>query len=65
VAPNFGDADSIAISNGHLLEDQAVYTNLGLWMNYDSVGMGNQQPPADVAGQGNVSTCHDAPEAMA
>ena len=64
MARNFWDAASIARSNGHLLEDQAVHADPGIGMNDDSIGMRNEQSAANMATQGNVCACHDAPEAM-
>src|SRR5579872_100440 len=53
-----------SISDGDLLKEKAVGTDLGIGMNNDTVGMWNQQPAGNVAVERDVRAGDNRPEAM-
>nr|WP_240535733.1 hypothetical protein [Bradyrhizobium sp. STM 3809] len=52
-------------ANRNLLKQKAIYADLGVGVDDDPVRVWNQEAPSDVAIEGDISPCNDAPEAMA
>jgi hypothetical protein len=65
VVPDPREAEAISGANSNLLENQAIYANPGIWVNHDAVRMGNQEPSANIAVEGNVGTRNSAPKPVA
>ena len=59
-----GNSGPTSSADRNLLEDQAIDPNLGLWVNHDAVGMGDQKASPDATGQGDVRTRDRAPKSM-
>jgi hypothetical protein len=64
VAGNFRITAGVSYSDGHLLEDQAIYTDFRGWMNDYPVGVGNQQATADLTIKRDIRASYDAPKPM-
>jgi hypothetical protein len=52
-------------ANGHLLEKEAIGTDLGIWVDNDSIRMGDEETARDFAAEWDISARHHRPEAMA
>lgn len=51
-------------TNRYLLENQAIWADTDIRVNYDAVWMRQQKSPSDLAVDWNICTRHYAPEAM-
>lgn len=64
MAGNFGNSAATAGAKRDLVENQAVHADLGVRMDDNAIGVGDQQPAADLAGERYFRPRHRAPEAM-
>ena len=49
----------------HLLEQKAIWADLGIGVNHDAIGMGQQKPSPNFDRNWNIGARHCAPESMA
>jgi hypothetical protein len=60
-----GNTRSLSVSDRNLLKDQAIHADLSFRMNYDAIGMGNEETAANLACQRDIGAGYGTPEPMA
>ena len=51
-------------ADSHLLENQAINADHGIWMDHDTIWMGQKKSATNLTVQGNVSPGYSAPKPM-
>jgi hypothetical protein len=59
-----GKSSFASSSDRNLLKNKAIDSNYGIGMNYDPIGMWNEQPAANMAVERYVGASHDTPKTM-
>ena len=59
------DTRSTPDAQSDLLKNETIYANRGVGVNDDSVGMRDQEPPANLTGKGYIRAGYNAPEPVA